>query len=609
MTKSSRRKLRKITICSLLALLGWGWITVAAASTFTAATAVSASPAQVTRVESDLKENRISEAARQIEALLAADPAAMVETAAGSISVSDWARHQFRSHPALAGAYADFVADRSRAATDALLNRAAPAIGELCRLTERYPLSGDEPRILLVAARRALVLGDPVTAADLAARAGARGDLDEDWRGIAGHDSPGASPLPFAAAWYGVPAAYSAPRFLPVTTGGLSFVAGPGGVTAIAESGEVPWTHLAGAAREQWPLGVRGRGVVFQPAVLTDAAGQPQIVFAQQARVGEATLLLRALAARDGRMLWSSNQREATRDMVMLGPPAVAGRFVYVVTATQSPRGSTIGLVALDAMDGRLLWQRELGVAVDPPVRGRSAPPEYDPQPFWQQSPPTIDGDLVAIAPAGGALLAVDRFTGRLRWQSRYETARPVTADQWSKHRQRLAQGQQSPLPVKSQQLVRYTGAPVVEDGVIVAAPLDTPNVMGFDRESGRLLWTQLHEQAPIVIGAHHGTVVLAGVTVVGLDVRTGGQRWQYAPPAAAVVAGPSVVAGEIVHIPVGNGIVTLSAATGTPARAPALRAIQRFTGRESVRRALADIGVAFSAPERGASEAEARSR
>lgn len=609
MASSFRKTFRKIRVFLLLAVLGGGWVTSAAASTYTAATAVSASPTQVARVETDLKENRISEAARQLEALLATDPTAMVETAAGSIGVSDWARVQFRDQPALATAYTDLVSDRSRAAADALLNRDGPSISELCRLTERYPLSSDEPRVLLAAARRALVLGDPVTAADLAARAGARGDLDESWRGIIHHAAPGVTTLPFGAAWYGVPAAYAAPKFLPVATGGLSFVAGPGGVTAIADSGEVPWTHLAGAGREQWPLGVRGRGVVFQPAVLTDAVGTPQIIFAQQARVGEATLLLQALAARDGRVLWSSDQREATRDMAMLGPPAVAGRFVYVVTATQSPRGSIIDLVALDAMDGRLLWQRELGVAIDPPVRGRSGPPEYDPQPFWQQAPPTIDADLIAIAPAGGALLAVDRFTGRVRWQSRYETAPAVTADQWSKHRQRRAQGQQPPLPVKSQQLVRYTAAPVVEDGVIVAAPLDTPNVMGFDRASGRLLWTLVHEQAPIVIGARDGIAVLSGVTIAALDVRTGGQRWEYAPPAAAAVVGPSVIEGDSVHVPVGAGIVTLSVTTGKPARARALPAFHRSAARESVRRALAEIGVAFSVPEPGVPDGESRSR
>lgn len=558
----------------------------------------------VEAITTDLSHGRMAEAADRIDGLLASYPTGLIQTPGGAISTAAWARSLITAHPDLVPALATRTGDRPRHALRDALERGDVQPEAIYRITERFPRSPAEGHILLAAAQRALELGDTVAAADLIARARASNtdvtmpswvDSLETARAAAG------SALPFAAGWYTAPEALMTPKFLPVHSGGMLFIASPGGLVAVSDTGELVWKHQSAVPRDRLPLGIRGRGLVFQPAVLADAKNGPQVVVARQGTADGDGLLLRAFDARDGRVLWSSDQQGPTREMNMIGAPAVAGRFVYLVALGESPRGQSMDLLALDVMDGSLRWRCPIGAITDEPIlrgRRRQSEPAFDPQPFWQQSAPAVGGDTIVLAPADGSVIAIDRFTGSVRWRTKYETEAPVTSDAWRKYREQRVRGAQPRPPVKSQQLVRYMAAPMVTDGVVVVAPLDAPTVMGFDLAGGRLLWSQVQEQAPILIGAARGTAIVVGSQVVAIEAHTGGQRWQYAPPGAFAITGPGAVVGDALHLPVANRMVTLEAATGAAIQAPPLPPVQRIVAIEAVRRALADIGAGFTAVE-----------
>lgn len=131
--------------------------------------------------------------------------------------------------------------------------------------------------------------------------------------------------------------------------------------------------------------------------------------------------LLRAIDLKTGRTVWEIGG-PALRDqferpfagMFFLGPPAIAGQQLYVLTES---RGE-IELQVLDARDGSLLWSQPLTatqLTIDQDLSRR----------FWSLSPMLVDG--VAICPTGvGWVCAVTTDGRELLWASR--VAEPARA-------------------------------------------------------------------------------------------------------------------------------------------------------------------------------------
>ena len=165
-----------------------------------------------------------------------------------------------------------------------------------------------------------------------------------------------------------------------------------------------------GSSREvgllkQWPSGGPRR------IWLTDQAGLgysgPAIVGDTIFTMGseQGSTFLFALDAADGSRRWACRQGNALENDWGDGPrstPTVDGDRVYALSANGM-------LVCCASQDGKLLWQRKLQ-----DVGGEV--------PFWGYSEsPLVDGDQVVCTPGGaqGAVVAFDKYTGEIRWQSR----------------------------------------------------------------------------------------------------------------------------------------------------------------------------------------------
>jgi outer membrane protein assembly factor BamB len=206
------------------------------------------------------------------------------------------------------------------------------------------------------------------------------------------------------------------------------------------------------------------------------------------------------------------------------------------------------------------------------------------PEPWQNLSPPGLSRDLVVIAPNCGAVMAVGRFDGKLRWLRSYDQAQ--------------SQPQRGATSGTRDALLRWSTTPqVVADSYVLVAPLDAPRLVSLDARSGRKLWHTDDLGAATVVGAARGNVIVADASsVTALDAAGGDVRWT-ASPGPGGVCGPVTTdaAGQFVFVPTRDGsVVTLSADKGKvvasppPAMTPPdLRAVLRAeTGSTALRAA-----------------------
>lgn len=535
-------------------------------------------------------------------------------------AIWSWCRQMLEEgDDALRSAYRAQVDAQATAAFQAVQARPDHQAEDLAALLLNYPLCTAEPDILAAAMTRAAERADFVTArtyAHLAQEAGWQPDeaaqrllqaidraVSRDssgpraWRGLLASETN----------WYANVDGFLLPRYLPHAAGGRVFLVMAGQVVALEEGGVLRWSWPPGGMTASPSVPALGRGVLYEPAILTDLAGEPRVVIVRQPGLGDGIMVLRALRADDGELLWSSDALPGGEQISFIGSPAVAGTLVYVVAAHPHAQGQLLQLVAVDLLSGQIRWQSPLGVATDPLNAGKgrnstSASTVFDPQAYFQHSPPAVSGSTVAVGAGGGAIMCFDRFTGALRWSAMYE---PEVANsrQWTQYRDRRLRQQRAQLPVKVQQVVRYTNTPLIEAGVLVAAPSDTHQTMGFDLASGRRLWAEETSDAAILIGGGEGLAIYAWQAVAARAVRTGQVQWEYRPPTGSNITGPSVIHGGVVFVPVDQKIITLSLETGRPAPGAAMPSLKRYTTVGPARAALDAAGIltSFESTERAA--------
>ena len=221
-----------------------------------------------------------------------------------------------------------------------------------------------------------------------------------------------------------------------------------------------------------------------------------------------------------GRPLWNHapmagveiDARPFQERMHVAGAPVVAGSRVLVPLARMQGRVE-LHLGCFELGSGRLLWstnvisgQRELNMFnrherefVAPPVR--------------------VEGDRVLMLTQLGTLAAFDLFAGHVLWQTAYEQIPLPTTRGWSPPERRR---------------VWKTAPPVVSDGVVLATPIDSEDLVAVDLESGALLWSMPRDRlrprrasdydVDTLLGARSDRVLLGGGWITAYT-KAGGLR------------------------------------------------------------------------------------
>jgi len=231
-----------------------------------------------------------------------------------------------------------------------------------------------------------------------------------------------------------------------------------------------------------------------------------------------------ALDVRNGRLLWSTADKNGWEDLIPLSQPALSGGGVYVLACpsklpARAARGEDNSfpivqhLVCLDAVDGRMLWKHAIG---------------WLPMTYYDlargSARVTIHQDSVYLATNTGILARCNVHDGLPQWLRVYPSSNRMELN-----------------------FPREGASPLVTGDVIVIAPRDHTGVLAFRRQTGDLLWESPLVPSDKLVGVA-GNVVLGlnAHWLAGLDLASGKRLWIRAFPrgtaSQAAVVGPDVV-------------------------------------------------------------------
>jgi outer membrane protein assembly factor BamB len=156
-----------------------------------------------------------------------------------------------------------------------------------------------------------------------------------------------------------------------------------------------------------------------------------------------------------------------------------------------------------------------------------------------------------------GLVAALDADSGDICWISRYDRLTGKT----------LTLGSAVPLHFD-----RDPSPCVYHDGLLFAAPSDSPAIFAFDFDTGKIVWQQ--DQLPDalqllgVIGKH---LIASGERIAALDISSGRVNWTWPESDRAGIRGMGrgVIAGSDIFWPTRNEILVLDPKTGTQTRPP----------------------------------------
>ncbi len=555
-------------------------------------------------------------AALRVELLLKDRPDALaLLKSVELISATMWVESQLQAlnltdRAAITAAWRQANDAAAQEAYAALNARSAASPSDFYAFWRRYPLSSAAVKALLAGGDRALLAGDfagemvcfslaKTLGADLNAGRAVQLALAQQIESGSNAGSRYHGALAFDASWYGRADAASTSHYIPFVDGNLTFFASQRQMMAVRNTGELAWTwqppRWSRDSASDRPSNA-GRDQTFAISTL-DSAESAQILFVRQPNPINRDNCIRAFRAADGRLVWSSENLKLTDDLTFISNPVAAGRFVYAVALAFPPGGGTseLQLVALDAMDGAILWRCGLGEIAEI-GRWRDATAGRGWDNFWEQSAPCVWGDHVYLTPHVGAAFCVGRFDGKLQWARPYQEPKAGAEAEPFKRKGRAAKTAEIEA-VSDSQMLRFTGAPVVaiDTGrpILVVAPQDSKGVYAFDALSGAALWNDADPQAPVLIGAAGDRPIFAGAFVTAVRPADGKTAWRWAPEKQVAITGPPAIVRDAIAIPTSRGMQWLNAADGKPINAAiATPSVHAMLVNENVRRLLDDSHI-----------------
>ena len=350
------------------------------------------------------------------------------------------------------------------------------------------------------------------------------------------------------------------------------FVRKPGGCAALdADDLSVVWEsshdEAARAARAQWEASrhwlsraITGRhaaqieddalamlstagGLVF--TIERDGQGEftdrdkvaPQQLFPGLPRPGAVsassnTTKLVAYDARTGDIRWqrgrTGNPADPLGAVRFRSTPIMADDLLWIPYISNKD----LFVAVLRPDDGALVHNVLLGSVLKlTPARYHATPPAY--------------ADGVVYIPSGyGALFAVDASDFTLRWATRYRGGSGSNVQK-----------------VSSQAYPWMPSRPVIAGGLVILAATDHEELLAFTAARGEFVWSAPSEYTCYVLGADHARIWLGGRGVSCLSVADGSRIWRTHVP--AVPTGRGVLVGDVIHLPMSEGLVSLGTSDG----------------------------------------------
>ncbi|MCB9905832.1 MAG: PQQ-binding-like beta-propeller repeat protein [Planctomycetes bacterium] len=291
------------------------------------------------------------------------------------------------------------------------------------------------------------------------------------------------------------------------------------------------WERMGERDRKEYELGLDKRDALFAPAVADGIVVAPlQVPYSEYRNEDYDNIpILRIIPERrlfawdvqTGEELWNHDipdfwdgeSGSFAQRMRVAGPPVIAASRVLVPVYRLEGR---IGfhVACYDLTSGRLLWSQQV-------ISGQRELNMFS-RPGWAFSAPPVrvEGDRVICLTQLGTLASLDLFTGALQWETLYE--------QLPLPRRRSFDADRRPATWRNT-------PPVVADGVVLATPVDSDDLIAVDVETGSMLWSLRQSKisrdaegfppdVDLLLGADDETVYLGGRRLIALE-RAGGLR------------------------------------------------------------------------------------
>lgn len=333
------------------------------------------------------------------------------------------------------------------------------------------------------------------------------------------------------------------------------------------EQGKPAWTYFLNGERA--PAGL---------TVSRQSVGAPQYTLSADgdrlyARLGspETTVPFRGgfpvnsvlvcLSLLDGREIWRVAPDQA--EFAFEGSPVVANDSVFVATT----RGGSMRhayVAKYDAADGQLQWRQLVCEAPQPSAHYQAS---------ISHNLLTFGGGAVYYVTNLGAAAALEASTGRIRWI-------------WTYPRDPQAFARRGGIANW------YLNPAVYDDGRVLFAPVDRPQIFAVDAQSGELLWetppgTFEIDRLQHLLGVTDGKLIASGTYVFAIDVASGKRVWQWPETQGVQPYGRGLLAGDHVYVPEKTNVHVIDRTTGMPAKPPI--AVAEVHGQLSGNLAVAD--------------------
>lgn len=207
--------------------------------------------------------------------------------------------------------------------------------------------------------------------------------------------------------------------------------------------------------------------------------------------------------------LWDGDSGEFQHRMRIAGPPVIWGSRVFV--PVWRPQGRISYHVAcFDLATGAYLWSTQVASGQRPLNMFGRLEEEFCAPPL------VIHGEKVIALTQLGTIAALDVFSGEILWQTVYDQIALPGAD-----------GMQA----GNRAALWRNAPPLVEDSVVIAAPVDSAAMLGLDLETGSQLWQLDAERIGerprywaswTLLGARDHTIYLGGRAILALRAERG---------------------------------------------------------------------------------------